>query len=227
MFQSRIPTIEEIYQEYYRETFFATKGIYPKALKNFDKLLDSSKRELLMRFQSFIRRNNGEVDWKQYVKACAQYFKTRFELKVLGSLNGNKIYRTYVKYNSIQKDKDQDSIYLEIVNSVRFIKEFAKENCISLKEYFKNRDSVVPVVLKHIYSGTVSLFFYACLDRELVFKMFSDIPDDVFLELFNFSRNEFLDLVTQTKRDIVLRKAKVFKIINILNEKFSEVLDEK
>ena len=57
----RIPSIEEIYEEYHREVFFIAKSIYPRRLKNFDKIIDSEKRELLIRFQEFIKRNFGSV----------------------------------------------------------------------------------------------------------------------------------------------------------------------
>ena len=202
----RIPTIEEIYEEYYRETFFAERQIYPQRLKRFDKLLDASKTEILNRFQNFIKRNFGLVDWKLYIKACAQYFKRKFDLNILGSLNGNKIYRSYISYNKTSDDKDTASIKDDIVNTIKFIKEFAKENDISIKEYFLNRDDLIPIVLKHIYSGTTSLFFYACLNHDVNFLIFSDVPDDVFYELFNCSRNEFLNMLISTKRDVILRR---------------------
>jgi hypothetical protein len=221
----KIPTIEEIYEEYHRETFFAMKSVYPRRLKNFNKIITVEKRELLKRFQDFVKRNFGSVDWKLYVKACAKYYKRSFDLKILGSLGANKIYRSYIAYSKMSDERSADDIYDDILNSVKFIKDFASENGISVKGYFQNRESVIPIVIKHIYAGTVSTYFYACLDTELNFKIFGDIPDDVFYELFNVSRNEFLSMFIAKKRDSILTKAKVFKVINTINEKFSKALE--
>lgn len=221
----RIPTIEEIYEEYHREVFFATKSIYPRRLKNFDKIIDSEKKELLTRFQSFIKRNFGSVDWKLYIKACARYYKRKFDLKILGSLNGNKIYRMYVSYSKLSDEQSTDEIYDDIINSIKFIKDFSDENSISVKEYFLDRSSVVPIIIKHIYAGTVSLYFYACLDFNVNFNIFKDIPDDVFYEMFNVSRNEFLENFIKSKHDIIICKSKIFNIINNINKKFSKILE--
>lgn len=221
----RIPSIEEIYEEYHREVFFVAKSIYPRRLKNFGKIIDSEKRELLVRFQEFIKRNFGSVDWKLYIKACARYYKRKFDLKLLGSLSANKIYRMYVSYSKLSDEQSIDEIYDDILNSIKFIKNFSSENEMTIKEYFTNRENAVPVIVKHIYAGTVSLYFYACLDPELNFRIFGDIPDDVFYEMFNISRNEFLNLFISKKRESILVKAKIFNIINNINEKFSKVLE--
>ena len=49
----KIPTIEEIYNEYHRATFFESNGVYPKTIKNFEKLyVDNYKmqhRQLLQK----------------------------------------------------------------------------------------------------------------------------------------------------------------------------------
>lgn len=92
----KFPTIEEIYNYYHNQTFFIMKGFYPKSVKNFDNLVSDSDKELLRKFQNFLKRNSEMIDWKLYIKSLAQYFKRRFELKVLGSLAANKIYRQYL-----------------------------------------------------------------------------------------------------------------------------------
>ena len=57
-----IPTIEEIYNEYHKQKFFQRNGIYPKTIKNFDSLLnDSKKKEFLLRFQNMIKSNQQQA----------------------------------------------------------------------------------------------------------------------------------------------------------------------
>lgn len=216
----KVPTIEEIYNQYHRETMFAMKGFYPKSVKNFDKVLDKSKIELLTKFQNVIKKNYDMIDWKIYVKSCAQYFKRNFDLKVLGSLQGNKIYRTYITYNNIEKT--DDDILNEIVSSLSFIKNFCEENSIKVLDYFLDRTSPLPIILKHIYSGSVSPYFYATMEQTQIFRIFCNIPDDIYYEIFNCSRNEFLDNNIFSKHDKIIRSVKLLNVINNINKKFKD-----
>ena len=88
-----VPTVEMIYNEYHKQTFYAKNGVYPKTIKNFSNLYnDETKVEYINYFIEFLKRNNGLVDWKLYIKALAQVFKQSNNLKFLGSFKGNKIY---------------------------------------------------------------------------------------------------------------------------------------
>lgn len=220
----KIPTIEEIYNEYHRETFYAMKSFYPKSIKNFDKVITPDKKELLLKFQSFIRRSWSIIDWRLYIKACAQYFKRNFDIKILGSLSGTKIYRSYINYNKMSLEKTADEIRDDIVKSLKFITLFAKENEQTVSQYFKDREQLLPLVLTHIYSGTVSPYFYACLRSETVFRIFGDIPDDVYFELFNCSRNDFLQYNIGEKRDKILCKSALFDMINNIDNKVAQII---
>jgi len=219
----KVPSIEEIYDCYHRETFFAQRSFYPKSIKNFNKILTPEKTELLKKFQKFIIRNQEMVDWKLYVKACASYFKRNFDLKVLGSLNANKIYRTYVEYVKIGDSKTPDQIYDEVISSLKFLKEFIADNRLTFKDYFYNRDDIIPVIIRHLYAGTVSFSFYACLDPITCFKIFQDIPDDVFFEMFKCSRNDFLQFFINDRRQKMICMSKVLPIINKLEGKFKSL----
>ena len=181
------------------------KGFYPKPVKNFDTLVSDSDKELLRRFQSFLKRNIDMIDWKLYIKSLAQYFKRRFELKILGSLAGNKIYRQYLMFNNLNNDKSEEDIYQEIINSLNFLKNYLKENEITFDEYFNLDVSTVPIYLKHIYGGIISQYFYACFPHSKLVRMFFNTPDDCFLEFFNLSKNEFIDLNIMNKRDNILK----------------------
>jgi hypothetical protein len=52
--------------------------------------------------------------------------------------------------------------------------------------------------------------------------MLIDIPDDIFFELFNCSRNEFIDINILSKREKIIRIAILKDIINKINEKFND-----
>lgn len=218
----RVPTIEEIYNQYHRETIFAMKGFYPKSIKNFDKILTQDKIEHLVKFQNVVKRNYDMLDWKLYVKACAQYFKRNFDLKVLGSLQGNKIYRIYVSYENT--DKTDEDIKNEILDSLNFIKIFCEENSMKISEYLLDRNTSIPISLKHLYSGSVSDYFYTIFEPSQAFKIFKDIPDDIFYELFKCSRDEFLENNISSKRESVLKSVSLSKFINIISNKFKNAV---
>lgn len=213
----RVPSIEEIYNEFYREKFFASKGFYPRSIKNFDKVLDETKKTYLARFQDMVKRNMDLIDWKIYVKACAQYFKGRFELKALGSLQGTKVYRNWVSYNG-SKELKPEEVKNDILDSLKFIRLFADGSGMSLREYFLDRSTMIPYVLKHLYSGSVSHYLYAIFPPDQLFKALGDIPDDVYLELFGCTRNELFEHSFKAKRSKILGMSSISKIINKLEE---------
>jgi hypothetical protein len=196
------------------------KGIYPRSIKNFSSILNKQNVELLLRFQNMIKRNYDMIDWKLYIKACAQYFKYRFDLKILGSLQGNKIYRSFLRYKNLNVEKSNDEIKNEIILSLKFLINYLHESNLNLLEYLNDRSNVIPIMLKHLYSGSVSSYFYACLDQSKIFRIFHDFPDDVFYELFNCTRNEYLDNCILNKRDKIICISNLKDIINKINEKF-------
>lgn len=216
----KVPTIEEIYNVYHGETMYAMKGIYPRPIKNFNNVLDKNNIEFLLRFQNVIKRNYESIDWRLYIKACAQYFKYRFDLKILGSLKGNKIYRNFLRYKNIKLESSNDEIYNEIISSLKFLTTYLNESELSLNDYLKNRETLIPIFLKHIYAGSVSIYLYACLEQNKIFKIFFDIPDDIFFELFNCSRNEYLENCIFKCRDKIICISKFSEIINKINSKF-------
>lgn len=217
MIQCRIPSIEEIYNELHRENFYARKGFYPRSIKNFDSVLDKEKRELLCRFQQTIRRNADLIDWKIYIKANAQYFKGRLEVKTLGSLQANKVYRTYIEYNK-DLQRTPDDIRHEIIRSLKFIRDFCEDNAMTLRQYFLDRQNYIPIILTHLYSGAVSPYLYALFPNDQMFLAFGDIPDDVYEELFRCTRNELLEYNLKAKRKTILSYPVLTDIINKIEQ---------
>jgi hypothetical protein len=213
-----LPTVEMIYNEYHKQTFYAKNGVYPKTIKNYSNLYnDETKVEYINYFIEFLKRNNGLVDWKLYIKALAQVFKQSNNLKFLGSFKGNKIYRDYIASLQVKKDNEND-IKTDIISSLQFLAAYNKENGITFKEYFDLDKDIIPLALKHIYSGTVSVYFYACFPKEILARLFS-YQEDVFQELFHLSKYEFLDSYFVSKRDNILSYPNLLNIVNIIEEK--------
>lgn len=215
-----VPTIEEIYDEFHRQKLHATKGVYSRPLKNFDKLLaDPAKREYLVRFQNMIRRNLAAMDWRIYVRACAELLKHRFDLKVLGSVTGNKLYREYLNCRMLSEDTEEN-ICAEIVRSLKFVQDYSKADGMSFEEYFDVGGQAIPLALNHLYSGTVSIYLYAALPRNYVWARMTAYGDDVFEELFEKSKNEFFETILAPKREAIVRFPKAYGLVLKLERKF-------
>jgi hypothetical protein len=215
----KIPGIEEIYNEYHKQTFFIRNGVYPRTIKNYDGLYsDQRKVDYIKYFITFLQRNRESVDWKLYILALAKVLRNSFELKHLGRFGANKIYRDYVKSLQVEKNNSEE-IYQEILNSITILSGYLKENELKWNEYLELDQPIIPVVLKHIYAGSVSLYFYACFPEHVLNKWFN-YSDDCFQELFKLSKTEFLNIYIFSKRKTVLNNLKIQKLIEKLEIKF-------
>lgn len=220
MINYKIPTIEEIYNEYHRQTFYAMNKVYPRPIKNFDTILkDNNKKEYLLKFQNMIKRNREAIDWKLYIYACASLLKNRFDLKILGSLAGNKLYRNFINYKMTEEQKAQD-IFDEIIRSLKFLNLILVENDIDINQYFIEDMHIVPLSLRHIYAGTISIYFYAAINPSKIYSWFYNYTDDAFQELFHMNKQEFLDNIISVKRDFIIKFPKIREICDKLDNKF-------
>ena len=95
----KIPSVIEIYGEYHKQTMFAQHGFYPKPIsKDRDESwLKPSIVEHFKKFQELLKRNREAINWRLYIYSIAQYYKGRFDPKILSNLSGIKIYRTYIQ----------------------------------------------------------------------------------------------------------------------------------
>jgi hypothetical protein len=216
----KIPTIEEVYNEYHKQTFYIRNGVYPRTIQDYSSLYaDKNKVEKLKKFIEVLKRNRASIDWKLYILALAKVFQVRYDLKYLGSFAGNKIYRDYIK--SLSLIDNETEIYNAIINSLSFLVPYLKESCMSFEEYFNETDNIIPLSLKHIYSGTISIYFYACFPKNTLYKWFH-YPDDVFQELFQLSKNEFINTYILSHRDKILLNNKLNNLVLTLEKKFNK-----
>jgi hypothetical protein len=217
----KVPTIEEIYNEYHRQTFYIRNGVYPKQIKSFENLYaDQKKVQFLKNFEAFLQRNKTSVDWKLYIKALALVFQSRFDLKYLGTMAGNKIYRDYIKAEQSAKDSPEE-IYNAIIKSLQFLNSYLAESELTFPEYFEDNEKIIPDALNHIYAGTISVYLWACFPQNVLAKWFN-YPDDIFYELFHLNKYEFLQTYIVEKRNQILSIQKIQDLIALLEQKFNK-----
>lgn len=214
-----IPSIEDIYSYYHRETMFAMKGFYPRKIVNFEKCITPLNIEYLKKFQKFIERNKNIINWKLYIISISKYYKRRFDLRILGTLAGTKIYRQYLEFIDEPTNLSEDQIKNEIISSLKFLKNYLKENELNFNGYLNVQNNLIPISIKHIYSGSMSKYFYACFPWNKIIKYFFSYSNDVFFEFFNISKNEFIELIDQKRKNILKYKS-VREIIQKIEEKF-------
>lgn len=216
----QIPSLEQIYNEYHKQTFFAMNGTYPKTMVNFDKIHNNQNiLQQLKKFQGLLSRNRDAIDWKLYIEALAQNFKTRFDLRILSNLAGIKIYRNYVQTKYQNKD-NEDDIYNAIINSLVFLNAYLRDSDITFKEYFDLDKETIPIALKQIYAGTISLYFYAAFDPYKVNFEMLNYPNDIFLQYFSMNKDQFMENYIINKHKEILKYKKIKELMEKLQKKF-------
>ena len=187
-------------------------GTYPKTIVNYDKVLKSQNViEQLKKFQGLLQRNREAIDWKLYVQALAEYYKNRFDLRYLSNLAGIKIYRNFVQEKYGNRDSEDD-IYNAIINSLIFLNAYLRESDITFKEYLDLDRDTIPVILKQIYAGSISLYFLAAFDPFKV-QQILNYPNDVFLEYFSMNKDEFIESYIINKHREILKYKKIQQLI--------------
>lgn len=220
MIWQQIPTIELIYNEFHKQKWYALNGIYPRTIKNFSSIYSNkTKYEYLVRFQNLLKRSGGMIDWKLYIYANAQLLKERFDLKQLGTLSGTKIYRNYMLYK-LKDSSTEDIIYNDIITNLQFLSAYCKENNFKFKDYILENASLIPLLLIHLYAGTISLYFYSCLSETLIYKIFNIYQDDAYFELFNMNKYEFITNIILPKHVESLKYKKIRNIADKIDKIF-------
>ena len=127
-------TAEMIYNECHKQMFYYSKGVYPKTIKNFNKAKEKDTWNYYERFAKMVHDNNGQIDYKLYIKSLAEFYEGFFNPKMLTHPKGIKIYRQTVKLNNLKCDKED--IYKSVLISIKYVINYCKENLESIKKLF-------------------------------------------------------------------------------------------
>lgn len=191
-------TPEEIYQEWHRQTFQNSRGIYPRTVQNFNNVQQSDKWVYFKKLADIVNNGNGIIDYKMYIKSiCDAYPSQGIHPSILTNQKGFKIYRNFI--NICNTHTDLISIKKNILENINFIINYCKENKINRFTDYINDDSLIPKLVMHFNSGNVSIYFLALIDNlELIIKEYPiDVVNDFFGDL-----NEFFNKIKQYKIQI-------------------------
>ena len=157
-----------------------------------------------------IKRNRNVVNWKLYILAIAEVTQGNFDLSILGTLKGTKIYRGYIEYKQ-KKNLEETDIINEIKRSLAVISNYIGAQDIKLKEYYCENFETSPIALQHIFSDLVSPYLYAILPSQLAYKLLN-YNDECFYDLFKCDKNDFFETVINPLHDNALKYKKVQEI---------------
>lgn len=206
-------TPEECYQSWLRY-YLSTKGVKSKSITNFENAKSKPDWIHFVKSAEMCNRNGVQLDYEVLLTALFTSHENKyFDLGLLHSLRGIKIYKNYVK--SVNESVSPENIRICILKSFKFCVLYCKDNGIKdLYEYTSHNSMVMPTILSHYNAGNVSIHLLACIPNFP--NMLSNYPLDV-VEEFGQSIKDNYDVtrirVLNVDDPIVNRFAKNFEQI--------------
>lgn len=195
-------TAEQLYNEYHRQTFHAKRGIYPRAVVNFDKCRSKEWWVSFQKAAEFIS-SNPNIDHVILVRAIATAYRERFDPRLLMHPRGFKLYRAYIEERNAVVD---DSSVMEVLKeSFRNAVDACRINGISTFEQYLNfNSSIIPLMAIQYGNGQISSMFLALIpNMEHVLKNY---PKDIVDEYFAGFRKSYGELRQKVRMSEKLRK---------------------
>lgn len=181
-------TPEQIYSLYHRKIIFHTKGIYPRAIKNFDKIKDKPEWPGFVKFTKTVNNNGGQIDPSLYIDSLIDFNDGYFNFKLLNHPKGIKIYKTFVSLQNNTFDKAK--IFKAITSSINFINAYMVENNIKdFDQYLNENIYLLPTMAKHFHSGAICKQFLVLIPDILL--IIDNYPLDVSDGYFKDIRQEY------------------------------------
>lgn len=212
-------TAEEIYNEYHKQTFYAQKGIYPKAIKNFDKQKEKDAWAYFERFANMVNDNGGQIDYKLYIHALTKFYQGRFNPKMLSHPKGIKIYRNYV--NVLNSTVDDDKIVDSALRGIQFSINYCLENGIpDFDGYVFENQNLIPTLAKHFRAGSICKFYLALIPN--IKLIIGGFPADVQRDYFETFLSEYT-----TTRALTIAQPKLRNISDNIESLFNSLVKER
>ena len=199
-------TPEECYACWHRE-YNLYNGKYVRPIKNFEKAKSKNYWKHFVRFAMLVNRNDGNINHQVYIKALVDQYEGYFPPEHLNTRRSLKIYRSYIKEK--QKSTSNNCICNGILDSLDFILSFCVEHDIkTFNEYLQHNMYLIPSILKHLHSGSITKYFLACIPdfdemlnsypKDMVDEYATDIKDN-----YSLYRTKILHINEDTLKNII------------------------
>jgi hypothetical protein len=211
-------TPETIYNEYHKQTFYYSKGMYPKTITNFTKIKSSDNWHYYERFAKMVNDNNGQIDYRMFIQSLAEFYGGRFNPKMLSHPKGIKIYRQSVKLKNMTIDKDD--IYNSCLKSIKYIVAYCKEKkYTNLDQYLFEDQYLIPTIARHYLAGSICRYFVAMIPN--ITSIINGFPSDIRRDYFN----DFIEGYNTT-RAMVIENNKLRKISDNMDSVFKKLVNK-
>ena len=202
---SVIITPESLYSEYVRELCFQTRGIYPRRMKNFDKVKTQSYWVFFVKAAQMIQDSDGHIDPSLYIKGLVVFYQGKIDYSVLGTMKAIKIYKNYIETISCDRRNLQEvdaGINRSIMNMCRFMND---NNMTNTNEYFNFNAYLIPRLAKDLNSGAISKHFLSIVPEiNLIISNYpQDIQDEYFIDFLKEFQALRLNLFKYEKYKII------------------------
>lgn len=182
------PTTPEACYQIWLRYWLSIKGSPCRNIVNFDKIKAKPEWVHFVKSAALCNRNGGRLDFSVWVAALFNNSNNEyFDLALLHSLRGIKIYKNYVK--SINDSVSPENMRICLLKSFKHAVVYCKDNSITgLYEYISHNYTIMPTILSHYNSGNVTIHMLACVPnfpnildgfpRDVVEEFGSEIKDN-------------------------------------------------
>ena len=217
---------KEIYQYYHKQAIFHRTGKYPKAIKNWDKIMAKQDWAFIERFAMLVQKSAGQINYKLYIKALFDFSNGQyFPLKLLTSPKGIAIYNHYIK--TINDESDPEKVKQGIIRSIKHIVKFClKNNLKSFDDYFYKNANLYPPIILHYKAGSISKAFFILIPN--IEKKLKNFPADIVADYFpeETIKNFAIDRALYISLSNAIQKF-AFNFENIVNHYIDKAWDKE
>jgi hypothetical protein len=205
-------TPEQIYSEFHRQRVKLSKGVYPRSIKNWEKIRKKPEWVSFQKLANMVNRNRGHIYFPLMIKAVLYFHRNkRMNFNRLFSQAGIKFYRNFINLLNLTKSKtEMEKI---VIKNFEFILKYMNANNIrSFREYLNEGVSGIPTVAIHYYSGAISIFCLIAIPN--ILNKIDSYPMSIQMEYFQDFKEKYKE-----KKDFVLKSKVVRQIISALEKK--------
>ena len=209
---------KKIYSYLNNKRVHNTSGYYPKAIKNWDKVIQKEDWPYIEKFAHLILNNpDAHISYQTFIDAISTFTGNKWiDAKLLSSPKGLAIYKSYLKENQSSLDPDRIKRIL-IANTKFVIRQCKDKGYKEFWDYFYSNKDLYPTILEHLENGSISEQFLTLIPN--IEKRLYAFPPDVFHDYFK-DRVEVIPL----NRSLLIKRS---EWIAAFAENFERIFEEK
>lgn len=212
-------TAEECYNIYHREKMHATKGIYPKAIKNWEPIKARPTWPYFEKLADMLHRSAGRIDPQEYISTVVNFYPKSIQPKMLTTQKGIKAYKSSLK--KVQLEGTDEFKVGAIKNSIIYVVKYCVQNNLEeFRDYFHHNSALYPTMVAHYEAKHISPYFVYIIPN--LMDRIESYPSDVRHDTFNDKFAEELsifNILVNNSQDLKKIKGNFEQIINQLIKK--------